>query len=117
ALPTLPIEEETRLADPRLRARWIERVLAYRRLRSFFATRWSVGGLAHFHAAHELQLRAHSRARAAELGRLVGRPRRVSRGALRDRYERGFMEALRRPARGGIQLGHDPTERILRTIV
>jgi uncharacterized protein YbbK (DUF523 family) len=117
ALPSLPIEDEERLADPRLRESWIERVFAYRRLRSFFSTRWSVGGLARFHAAHELQLRAHAPADAAALGRLVARAHRASRGALRDRYERGFMEALRRPATGRVHVGPDPTERMLRNRV
>ena len=32
--PNLPIEDERRLADPQLRARFIERVLAYHRLRA-----------------------------------------------------------------------------------
>jgi uncharacterized protein YbgA (DUF1722 family)/uncharacterized protein YbbK (DUF523 family) len=103
ALPSLPIEEEARLADPRLRDHWIERVFAYRRLRSFFATRWSVAGLTRFHAAHELQLLAHAPAGSAELGRLVAGARAVPRRALRARYERLFLETLRRPA---TQRGH-----------
>ena len=98
AMSLLPVEEEGRLSDPRLRENWIERVFAYRRLRSFFATRWSVGGLVRFHTAHKLQLLAHAPARCAELGRLVAGARGAPRAALRDRYERHFMDALRRPA-------------------
>jgi len=95
ALPALPVEEEGRLHDPRLRENWIERVFAHRRLRSLFGTRWSVGGLVEFHTAHKLQLLAHAPARYRDLGRLVARAKRIARGELRDRYERGFMEALR----------------------
>ena len=51
--PLLPIEEEGRLSDPRLRDNFVERVFAYRRLRSFFAGRWTVGGLVRFHTAHK----------------------------------------------------------------
>ena len=37
--PTLPVEEEGRLNDPRLRENFIERVFAYRRLALLFITR------------------------------------------------------------------------------
>lgn len=56
--PLLPIDEEGRLSDPRLRDNFVERVFAYRRLRSFFAGRWTVGGLVRFHTAHELVIRS-----------------------------------------------------------
>ena len=39
AVPSLPIEEEGRLKDPRLREDFIERVFAYRRLHSLFRGR------------------------------------------------------------------------------
>ena len=44
-LPHLPVEEEGRLADPRLRENFVERVFAYRRLRQLFESRWTVGDL------------------------------------------------------------------------
>ena len=37
AQPLLPLEEEGRLGDPRLRENFIERVFAYRRLRELAA--------------------------------------------------------------------------------
>lgn len=95
---SLPVEEEGRLHDPALRESWIERVFAYRRLRSFFATRWSVGGLVRFHSAHELQLLAHAPALSRELGRLVADAREIPRAELRRRYGQGFMRALARNA-------------------
>lgn len=95
AMSALPVEEEGRLGDPRLRENWIERVFAYRRLRSFFASRWNVGALVRFHTAHKLQLMAHSPQHYAALGRLVAGARDLPRAALRERYETGFMEALR----------------------
>ena len=39
--PHLPVEEEGRLTDPRLRENFIERVFAYRRLRDLFESRWT----------------------------------------------------------------------------
>ncbi len=47
-LPNLPVEEEGRLCDPRLRDNFVERVFAYHRLRQFFSGRWTVGGLVAF---------------------------------------------------------------------
>ncbi len=57
--PNLPVEDEGRLIDPRLRENFIERVFAYRRLRELFDGRWTVGDLVRFHTAHKLTLLAH----------------------------------------------------------
>jgi uncharacterized protein YbbK (DUF523 family)/uncharacterized protein YbgA (DUF1722 family) len=43
--PSLPIEEEGRLSDARLRENFIERIFAYRRVRNLFAGRWTHGRL------------------------------------------------------------------------
>jgi uncharacterized protein YbgA (DUF1722 family)/uncharacterized protein YbbK (DUF523 family) len=96
--PDLPVEEEGRLCDARLRENWIERVFAYGRLRSLFASRWTRGSLVAFHTAHKLQLLAHAPAASRALGRLVAEPDALERRALRERYTRGFMAALRQMA-------------------
>lgn len=93
--PSLPTEEEGRLSDPRLRENWIERVFAYRRLRSCFAERWSIGRLVAFHTAHKLQLLSHSPQHYAALGRLVADAKKLGPAVVRERYPHGFMEALR----------------------
>jgi uncharacterized protein YbbK (DUF523 family) len=49
--PSLPIEEEGRLSDPRLRENFVERVFAYWRLRRLFSARWNLGALVNFHTA------------------------------------------------------------------
>jgi uncharacterized protein YbgA (DUF1722 family) len=92
------VEEEGRLHDPHLRENWIERVFAYRRLRSLFASRWNVGALVRFHTAHKLQLMAHSPKHYASLGRLVAGATELPRAELAERYAREFMEALRHHA-------------------
>jgi uncharacterized protein YbgA (DUF1722 family)/uncharacterized protein YbbK (DUF523 family) len=94
ALPALPVEEEGRLQDPALRENWIERVFAYRRLRSLFAGRFSLGRLVAFHTAHKLALLAHSPEAYRRLGRLVAEAKRVPRAELERRYAHAFMEAL-----------------------
>jgi uncharacterized protein YbgA (DUF1722 family)/uncharacterized protein YbbK (DUF523 family) len=96
--PNLPIEEEGRLSDAGLRDNFIERVFAYRRIRTFFAGRWTVGGLVALHTAHKLQLLAHAPRAYAELGRMVAMAATIARGELRDRYETEFMSALKKIA-------------------
>jgi len=92
--PHLPVEEEGRLRDPRLRENFIERVFAFRRLQDLFESRWAVGDLVRFHSAHKLVLLAHSPRAYTELGRLVAGAKAVDRAALRARYTAGFMDAL-----------------------
>jgi uncharacterized protein YbgA (DUF1722 family)/uncharacterized protein YbbK (DUF523 family) len=94
AFPHLPVEEEGRLADPRLRDNFVERVFAYWRLRGLFAARWTVGDLVRFHTAHKLLLLAHAPEAHRQLGRLVAGARGVSRRDLERRYEDGFMRVL-----------------------
>ena len=92
--PSLPVEEEGRLMDPRLRENFIERVFAYQRLRRFFAGRWSIGGLVAFHTSHKMSLLSHSTARYQELGRLVASAAGMPRAELRGAYESRFMRTL-----------------------
>jgi uncharacterized protein YbgA (DUF1722 family)/uncharacterized protein YbbK (DUF523 family) len=92
--PHLPVEEEGRLADPKRRENFIERIFAYRRLRDLFESPWTVGNLVTFHTAHKLVLLAHSTVAYTQLGRLVARARSIDRETLRDQYSAGFMDAL-----------------------
>lgn len=94
AFPHLPVEEEGRLNDMRLRENFVERVFAYHRLRALFSQRWTLGRLVAFHAAHKLQLMAHSPRLLTALGRLVAEGRRRPRADLRRSYESLFMQAL-----------------------
>ena len=94
AYPFLPVEDEGRLHDPRLRENFIERVFAFRRLADLFRGRWTGGQVVAFHTAHKLQLMAHSPDAYRALGRLVADQKRISRADLRRRYEEGFMTAL-----------------------
>jgi uncharacterized protein YbgA (DUF1722 family) len=97
----LPIEEEGRLADPRLRDNFVERVFAYSRLRGLFDGRWTVGDLVRFHTAHKLLVLAHAPGAYQRLGRLVARVRGASRRDLERRYVEEFMQALARLATAG----------------
>ena len=95
ACPNLPVEEEGRLSDLRLRENFIERVFAYHDLTHLFEKRWTLGDLVAFHTAHKLQLLAHSNAAYRRLGRLVAQGKKMDRGELGRRYQDEFMAALR----------------------
>jgi uncharacterized protein YbgA (DUF1722 family)/uncharacterized protein YbbK (DUF523 family) len=96
--PHLPVEEEGRLGDARLRENFVVRLFAYRRLRRLFASRWNAGKLVVFHTAHKLLLLAHVPAAYSRLGRLVADARSVPRDELARRYQAELMEALARPS-------------------
>jgi uncharacterized protein YbgA (DUF1722 family)/uncharacterized protein YbbK (DUF523 family) len=98
AYPNMPVEEEGRLGDPRLRENFIERVFAYRDLCALFGKAWKLGDLVAFHTARKLQLLAHSAKAYENLGRMMARAKAVSRATLHERYEGEFMTALGIPA-------------------
>ncbi len=93
-LPLLPVEEEGRLNDARLRENFIVRVFSYHRLQDLFRGRWKRGRVVSFHAAHKLLLMAHSPAHYAELGRLVARVKDLPPAEFRARYSAAFMAGL-----------------------
>jgi uncharacterized protein YbgA (DUF1722 family)/uncharacterized protein YbbK (DUF523 family) len=100
-LPLLPVEEEGRLNDAPLRENFIERVFAYRRLRSFLAARWTVGDLVRFHTAEKLHLLAHEPKSYRALGQLVAKAKQLPRAEVESRYSETYMHSLRVPATKG----------------
>lgn len=99
--PNLPVEEEGRLNDSKLRENFIERVFAYRRLCQLFRGRWTRRQVVEFHTAHKLQVMAHSTVAYRELGQLVAEMKAMPRVAFREQYENGFMQALTQLATRG----------------
>jgi uncharacterized protein YbgA (DUF1722 family)/uncharacterized protein YbbK (DUF523 family) len=101
--PNLPVEEEGRLSDPRLREAFIERVFVYQRLRTLWARSWRLGDLVAFHTAHKMALLAHDPEGYRRLGRLVAGGKALPREELRTRYEGALMAILARPTSPGRQ--------------
>lgn len=109
SLPNLPIEDEGRLHEPKLRENWITRVFAYRRITALWQKRWKIGDLAAFHAAEKLLLLAHSPKEYRELESLVAQSKAISRRELRETYERQFLGTLTKlatPAKNANVLRH-----------
>jgi uncharacterized protein YbgA (DUF1722 family)/uncharacterized protein YbbK (DUF523 family) len=92
--PSLPLEEEGRLSNPRIRENFVERIFAYRRIRNLFCGTWNLGTLVRFHTVHKLILMAHSPRIYNELGSLVARARSERRQDVERRYTEAFMAAM-----------------------
>lgn len=95
-LPNLPVEEEDRLSDARLRENWIERVFAYHAVKDLWRGGWELADLVAFHARYRMSLRSHDEAGCRELDRLVAAAKNCSKAELRRQYESGFMNWMRR---------------------
>jgi uncharacterized protein YbbK (DUF523 family) len=71
AMPLLPVEEEGRLKDSKLRENFVEKIFVYHRWMAQMNDP-SVKGLVSFHARHKFLIMAHSQVHMRRLGKLVG---------------------------------------------
>jgi uncharacterized protein YbgA (DUF1722 family)/uncharacterized protein YbbK (DUF523 family) len=99
--PLLPVEEEGRLHDWRLRENFIDRVFAYRRWTYVLGENPTPGGLVEFHTAHKLTLMAHSPKHYQEMGRLVAQAGTLPWDELTEQYGAQLMEGLHEMASAG----------------
>ena len=97
-LPHLPIEENGRLNDPRLRENFIERVFVYKRWSQLIADGRSPKNLVKFHSQLKLTLMAHSVVHYREAGRIVARAGAEDWALVTQEYERVLMSAMQRLA-------------------
>ena len=89
--PLLPVEDEGRLIDPKLRENFVERI--------FTLKRWRRAGegmrnLIAFHTQHKLLILSHSPKHYQMMGRLVAWAKEISWKDLVKEYERLLLEAL-----------------------
>lgn len=99
--PWMPVEEDGRLNDARLRESFIERVFCRNRWRTLVAGGLERGALVDFHTAHKLIIRAHDEAGYQKLGQLVGSLGRRPDGEVFCEYEGEFHRALSKMASRG----------------
>ena len=92
--PQLPVEEEGRLCDPRLRENWVERVFAYHAMKGLWISRWKLADLIEFHTRYKLLLRSHCETEYRQLGQLVAKAKALTRSQLRSEYQTRFMRAM-----------------------
>ena len=93
--PLLPVEEDGRLHDPKLRENFIEILFTLKRWRKLLAQGQTAGGLVDFHSRHKLLLMAHSPEVYRQMGKLVARAGELEPGTLYDDYLKRLMKGLR----------------------
>jgi len=93
--PLLPVEEDGRLHDPKLRENFVERIFALKRWREALAEGRTRGNLVAFHTAHKLLIMAHSPKHYRAMGPLVAHAKEAEPSALFADYERLLLEALK----------------------
>lgn len=92
--PLLPVEEEGRLHDPKLRENFIERIFVFKRWRELLHQKKKPGHLVDFHTKHKLLILSHSQKHYGIMGKLVADAKRYPLNELYKRYQELLMEAL-----------------------
>lgn len=98
--PDLPVEDEGRLLNWRIREQFLTRLFA---IASFekIARKPAMASLVDFHARNKLLIRAYSQKEMRILGRLVANPGHRPAGEIFGEYRTHFRAAFVRPARDG----------------
>lgn len=99
--PLLPLEEEGRLGDPRLRENFIQRVYVMYRWQRFCAEPATPSRLTAFHARHELIAMSHDQNEARELGRIAANADKTSIDDVARQYGSVLMQCLKKTASRG----------------
>jgi uncharacterized protein YbgA (DUF1722 family)/uncharacterized protein YbbK (DUF523 family) len=92
--PLLPVEDEGRLHDPKLRDNFIERIFALKRWREILSKKESRGTLVEFHTKHKLLILSHSPKHYQMMGKLVAKAKEIPIKELYQQYQAILMEAL-----------------------
>lgn len=99
--PNLPVEEEGRLNDPRLRENFITRIFTYDRWQQLLESGPTPGDLVAFHTGHKMLVMAHSQEHYRLLGPLVAQAGTMDMRELVAQYETHLMAGLRKVASPG----------------
>jgi len=93
--PLIPVEDEGRLHDLRLRENFIESIFVLKRWRACLAKRKTRGALVQFHTKHKLLIMSHSVLHYRAMGKLVAEAKGRSLKVLFDKYQGLLIAALR----------------------
>ncbi len=93
--PLLPVEEDGRLNDPRLRENFIEIIFTLKRWRESIANGKTRGALVDFHTRHKLLMLAHSPEIYRLMGRLVAAGKEVKTAQIYADYLALLMKGMR----------------------
>ena len=93
--PLIPVEEDGRLNDPKLRENFIEQIFAMKRWRDTRSEGMTRGNLVDFHTRNKMLLRSHSEKHYRLMGKLVASGKNRPVKTLYQEYETLLMGALR----------------------
>jgi uncharacterized protein YbgA (DUF1722 family)/uncharacterized protein YbbK (DUF523 family) len=93
--PLIPVEEEGRLHDFKLRENFIESMFVLKRWRTCLEERKSRGRLVKFHTEHKMLIMSHNVEHYRTMGKLVAEAKKRSLVVLYDDYQKLLMAALR----------------------
>jgi uncharacterized protein YbgA (DUF1722 family) len=90
----LPVEDEGRLNDPKLRENFIERIFTLKRWREIREKRESRGNVVDFHTRHKLLILSHSPKHYQTMGKLVAKAKELPLRDLYQQYQTLLMKSL-----------------------
>ncbi len=93
--PLLPVEDEGRLHDPKIRENFIERIFTLKRWREMLAKKPTLGNLVKFHTQHKFLILSHSPKHEQSMGRLVAKAKGMPLKEAFEQYQKLLMEALK----------------------
>ncbi|HPQ28880.1 MAG TPA: DUF523 and DUF1722 domain-containing protein [Desulfobacteraceae bacterium] len=93
--PLIPVEEDGRLNDPRLREHFIEQIFSMKRWRELTAKKKGAGNIVKFHTKNKMLILSHSQDHYRRMGKLVASGKSVSLEELYQAYEQLFTAALK----------------------
>jgi uncharacterized protein YbgA (DUF1722 family)/uncharacterized protein YbbK (DUF523 family) len=93
--PLLPVEEDGRLHDDKLRENFIERIFALKRWRDLLGKQQTRNRLVAFHTQHKLLILSHSQKHARILGKIVADAKKIPPDELYSEYQTLLMESLK----------------------
>jgi len=93
--PRIPIEDDGRLNNPKIRENFIEAIFVLKQWREVLARTKTVGSLVDFHARQKLLILSHSPVHSRQMGKLVAEGKRIKVNELYNQYEILLLEALK----------------------
>ncbi len=93
--PFMPVEDDGRMHDTKLRENFIERIFVYKRWKDLLTKGRAVRDLVSFHTDHKYLIMAHSPKHLTILGKIVANAKQYKRSDLFEEYFRHMIEGLR----------------------
>ena len=93
--PLIPVEDDGRLHDPKIRDNFIERIFTLQRWRRISSDRKRIGDLVDFHTRHKLLILSHNQSHYRFMGKMVATAKEYPIGELFRIYEATLLEALK----------------------